>query len=133
MEKEARGAKNTIDPYSFKLLVSCSSGLSPSQVVWTSNLHSSWRWNVNVPCSSVICQIIVHAFLVCLKVSVVYTEAYDRIPHPDINLENTITEVCRIRAFHLTCIVVASAFTKRNCWWLVAVWVFILSVAHQDL
>ncbi|KAF7805521.1 nudix hydrolase 9 [Senna tora] len=58
MEKEeARGANKAIDPSSFKLLVSCPSGLSPSQV------------------------------------SVVFSDAYDRIPHPDINLENTITEI----------------------------------------
>ncbi|KAI3450465.1 hypothetical protein Pfo_007130 [Paulownia fortunei] len=45
------------DLLAFKLLVSCPSGLSPSEV------------------------------------SVVFDQAYDRIPHPDINLENSIAEI----------------------------------------
>ncbi|KAI9081943.1 hypothetical protein K1719_036205 [Acacia pycnantha] len=56
MEQEARHADSAVDPGSFKLLLSCPSGLSPSQV------------------------------------SVLFSGAYDRIPHPDVNLENTIAE-----------------------------------------
>ncbi|XP_054813182.1 nudix hydrolase 9 isoform X2 [Prosopis cineraria] len=57
MAEEARHADSAVEPCSFKLLVSCPSGLSSPQV------------------------------------SVVFSGAYDRIPHPDVNLENTITEI----------------------------------------
>ncbi|CAL0304117.1 unnamed protein product [Lupinus luteus] len=58
MEKEASG----IDPSSFTLLVSCPSGLSPTQV------------------------------------SVAFSDSYDRISHPDINLENSISEIWEQRS-----------------------------------
>lgn len=32
-------------------------------------------------------------FFLGLKVSVVFDGDYDRIPHPDINLENSVSEV----------------------------------------
>ncbi|KAI4322186.1 hypothetical protein L6164_021903 [Bauhinia variegata] len=53
---------NNIDPCSFKLLLSCPSGLYPS------------------------------------KVSVEFSEAYDRIPHPDVNLEKAISEIWEQRS-----------------------------------
>ncbi|KAH1142108.1 hypothetical protein AAZX31_12G071600 [Glycine max] len=59
MEKEA---SSTDDPSSFTLLVSCPSGLSPSQV------------------------------------SVAFSDAYDRIPHSDVILENTISEIWKQRS-----------------------------------
>ncbi|OIW08602.1 hypothetical protein TanjilG_03278 [Lupinus angustifolius] len=58
MEKEVSG----IDPSSFTLLVSCPSGLSPTQV------------------------------------SVTFSDTYDRISHPDINLENSISEIWEQRS-----------------------------------
>ncbi|PON89568.1 Dihydroneopterin triphosphate diphosphatase [Trema orientale] len=51
----AGAVTSTCPPY--KLLISCPSGLSPTQV------------------------------------SVVFDEAYDRVPHPDANLENSISEI----------------------------------------
>ncbi|KAE9616637.1 putative NUDIX hydrolase domain-containing protein [Lupinus albus] len=58
MEKEVSG----IDPSSFTLLVSCPSGISPTQV------------------------------------SVAFSDTYDRISHPDINLENSISEIWEQRS-----------------------------------
>ncbi|KAJ1431945.1 NUDIX hydrolase domain [Sesbania bispinosa] len=55
-------AVSSIDPSSFKLLVSCPSGLSPSQV------------------------------------SVTFSDAYDRIPHSDPTLENSISEIWEQRS-----------------------------------
>lgn len=40
-EKAVSGSSSSIDPSSFKLLVSCPSGLSPSQVLSTSTSHDS--------------------------------------------------------------------------------------------
>lgn len=61
MEKKAKNAEaiddQDRDRLPYRLLLTCPSGLSPSQV------------------------------------SVVFDQAFDRIPHPDINLENSISEV----------------------------------------
>ncbi|KAL2470433.1 Nudix hydrolase 9 [Abeliophyllum distichum] len=56
-ETEGVSGTNGHDRPAFKLLLSCPSGLSPSQV------------------------------------SVVFDQSYDRIPHPDISLENSISEI----------------------------------------
>ncbi|XP_028794845.1 nudix hydrolase 9-like isoform X1 [Neltuma alba] len=60
--EEAGHADSAVDPCSFKLLISCPCGLSPSQV------------------------------------SVVFSDACDRIPHPDANLESTIAEIWEQRS-----------------------------------
>ncbi|XP_052197663.1 nudix hydrolase 9 isoform X1 [Diospyros lotus] len=54
---EKPNAEPVLDPPAYKLLLTCPSGLSPSQV------------------------------------SVVFDEAYDRIPHPAINLEDSISQI----------------------------------------
>ncbi|KAK7312513.1 hypothetical protein VNO77_36422 [Canavalia gladiata] len=61
MEKEANGA-SSLDPCSFRLLVSCPSGLSPPQL------------------------------------SVAFSDAYDRIPHADVSLEKSISEIWEQRS-----------------------------------
>ncbi|KAG5118649.1 hypothetical protein JHK82_033069 [Glycine max] len=85
MEKEA---SSTDDPSSFTLLVSCPSGLSPSQVRFTSNPHDSPSKRASLT----------NFFLSLLKVSVAFSDAYDRIPHSDVILENTISEIWKQRS-----------------------------------
>ncbi|RZB74799.1 Nudix hydrolase 9 isoform I [Glycine soja] len=85
MEKEA---SSTDDPSSFTLLVSCPSGLSPSQVRFTSNPHDSPLKRASLT----------NFFLSLLKVSVAFSDAYDRIPHSDVILENTISEIWKQRS-----------------------------------
>ncbi|XP_058728116.1 nudix hydrolase 9-like [Vicia villosa] len=63
MEKEKKSSNLTnTEPSSFKLLASCPSGLSPSQVY------------------------------------VEFGDAYDRIPHSDLTLENSISEIWEQRS-----------------------------------
>jgi len=92
--------------HEFKLLFSCPSGLSPSQVTlpYLCLFFSSF------------CMLIFYDLnlFIWYKVSVVFDEAYDRNPHPDHTLEKSISEVVlRFSYFyhifscfciHLTCI-----------------------------
>ncbi|MED6158518.1 Nudix hydrolase 9 [Stylosanthes scabra] len=61
-ETTSSSSNSFVDPLSFKLLVSCPSALSPSQV------------------------------------SASFSAGYDRVPHPDTNLENTISQIWEQRA-----------------------------------
>ncbi|XP_027347152.1 nudix hydrolase 9 isoform X3 [Abrus precatorius] len=80
MEKEATIGGSSHDPSSFNLLVSSPSGLPPSQVLSTSlNINVFRLPTIN------------HSSL--LKVSVAFSDAYDRVPHADASLENTISEI----------------------------------------
>jgi len=92
MEKDA----TTVNPSSFTLLASTPSGLSPSQVHYTLNPHHSPQTRLgNQP-------------FLFLKVSVDFSDAYDRIPHSDVSLENTISEVDRIRLRSISSAIVSS-------------------------
>ncbi|KAJ8768774.1 hypothetical protein K2173_023678 [Erythroxylum novogranatense] len=69
-----------------KLLLSCPSGLTPSQVLYIPPLLSS----------SFFLLFIDHQFdLICFwfKLSVILDQSYDRIPHPDFELENSIDKI----------------------------------------
>ena len=70
----------------FELVLSGPFGLSPSQVLFVFSFFCFLF-------RSIISFIMVN-FLNCwIKVSVVFDPSYDRIAHPDIELENSISEV----------------------------------------
>ncbi|PON66984.1 hypothetical protein PanWU01x14_105660 [Parasponia andersonii] len=75
----AGAVTSTCPPY--KLLISCPSGLSPTQVLSALIDSNSYTY------LGFVCR-----FWWVQKVSVVFDEACDRVPHPDANLENSISE-----------------------------------------
>jgi len=92
MEKDA----TTVDPSSFSLLVSTPSGLSPSQASSALNPHHSPQTPLT------------NQHFLFLQVSVAFSDAYDRIPRSDVSLEDTISEVDRIRLCSFSSAIVSS-------------------------
>lgn len=70
--------------HEFKLLFSCPSGLSPSQV------NLPYLCLFFLFCMLFFCDL---NLFIWYKVSVVFDEVYDRIPHTDHTLEKSISEV----------------------------------------
>lgn len=88
----------------YKLLLSCTAGLSPSPVLSLSTNFLIQIIMFFYQCIQLIIMISFFFFLcwvlcddivsaLCKKLSVVFDQSYDRIPHPDTNLENSVSEV----------------------------------------
>ncbi|WVZ02336.1 hypothetical protein V8G54_023142 [Vigna mungo] len=99
MEKDA----TTVNPSSFTVLVSNPSGLSPSQVHYTLNPHHSPQTRL------------ANQHFLFLKISVDFSGAYDRIPHSDVSLENTISEIWEQRTLKNNSLFNGKKFRYGGC------------------
>ncbi|KOM50765.1 hypothetical protein LR48_Vigan08g159200 [Vigna angularis] len=99
MEKDA----TTVNPSSFTVLVSTPSGLSPSQVHYTLNPHHSPQTPL------------ANQHFLFLKISVDFSDAYDRILHSDVSLENTISEIWEQRSLKNNSLFNGKKFRYGGC------------------